>query len=118
MGRLIVASNNKRDIRGAIIAVRTYAIRNNFSSMEGVTFDSAFASIVRDLVHLESKLGTVKAGKLHSMLDQAKMHFEAGHAPGGDDGQVTLGARLMQDMEYILMDKAHESYPNELWRWG
>lgn len=118
MTRLKVRSESKSDLKGAIIWVCTYAIRNKFPDWSDIDFESAFASIVRDLEHLESKLGTVKAVKLNSMLDQAKMHFEAGHAPGGDDGQITLGARLMQDMEYILMDKAHEAYPEELWRWG
>ncbi len=61
---------------------------------------------------------------MRSMLEQAKVHFEAGHAKGPvnrdpnvmDD--IKLGARLMQDMEYVLMDKAPEAYPPELWRWG
>ena len=107
MTRLKVRSESKSDLKSAIIWVCTYAIRNKFPDWSDIDFESAFASIVRDLEHLESKLGTVKARKLKSMLDQAKVHFEAGHAPGGDDGQITLGARLMQDMEYILMDKAH-----------
>jgi len=118
MARLRVLSESRSDLKGAIIWVCTYAIRNKFPDWSDIDLDSAFASITRDLHYLENQLGTVKAGKLRSLLDQAKAHFEAGHSPGGNDGQITLGARLMQDMEYVLMDKAHEAYPDELWRWG
>ena len=118
MADMHVPSDSRADLKGVIIWVCTYAIRNKFPDWTGINFDSAFASIARDLDHLEGKLGAVKAGKLRSMLEQAKAHFEAGHAPGGDDWQITLGARLMQDMEYVLMDKAHEAYPADLWRWG
>jgi hypothetical protein len=124
MAGMIIESDSKGDLRGVIISVRTWAIRNKFPDWSDIDFDSAFASIDRDLDHLEGKLGTVKAGKLRSMLEQAKAHFEAGHANGPinrdpnvmDD--IRLGARLMQDMEYILMDKSPEAYPPELWRWG
>jgi hypothetical protein len=104
------------ELIGQIISVCTYSIRNQFPP-EFPPFDQSWDNLYLSLAFLKDKLGEKRYAQLVEMAAQAKEHFEAGHAPGGDDWEITLGARLTQDMEQVVKGRAPFAYPRGLYRW-
>ena len=113
--RLLI-SKNPSDLVGEIIAARTYSIDNSRKPSFYLKYDEMWESLRQSLIHLAPKLRG-NATQLEEMRQQAKAHFEAGHAPGGDDWEITLGARLMQDMEALVKGRRPFAYPVDLYRW-
>jgi hypothetical protein len=62
------------------------------------------------LDYMREKLGDYKYLKILDMLEAARVHFE--------EGDIKLGAWLMQDMEAIIDGDPAFAYPRHLWRWG
>ncbi len=105
------------ELVGQIIGVCTHAIRNDYPT-EFSTYDEAWENLRESIDYLRPKLGASRHAQLVDMAQQAKTHFELGHSPNGIDSEITLGARLMQDMEQVVKGKAPFAYPSELYRWG
>jgi len=109
-------SKSLSELAGEIVSVRTYSVKKDFPPVLA-PYEDSWDNLYESLEFLKDKLGEGRYAQLVDMATQAKKHFDAGHAPGGDDYQITLGARLMQDMEWVVRGRKPFAYPKELYRW-
>jgi hypothetical protein len=119
---MIVISQNLRELQCELVALRTYAIDDDWRPWYKDA-NEAYKNFALSLKHLRKKLGDAKYLKLINMMEIAGKHFEEGHAKGGKvdepgDDDIKRGSWLMQDMGQVIRNKPPFAYPHDEWRWG